>query len=336
MLLLVESQEEKAIAQLRLEENVRNALADQGKRNIGFPSGNRDEIIYSNGEGALWAAFGLVDDAAIARRWNVFGTFEPKRQAQFITVEINIATKSNTAGVAGFFAKDPAKNLTYLMHNGRVGGGKPGVGRNTFLAWSKAELHEAVASDGSLRTGIIVGVVESDDLASRLWKFVQLVRGFKLAAASGELESPEFRRSFSEWEGYKSESSGRRQGRRRSRIDFVSYHGDVVQALHDELIEKMKKGTKVSNSPLIDLYVRQRGKISKIFEVKTSLDRQSLYTAIGQLICHSTGAAAEAERVLVVPEGPMPHDLNVCLLEQGISVRRFTITSGKAPRIVLL
>lgn len=335
MLLLIEDLAEKAALQALLEENVSQNLTNQGRRNIGFPSGNRDEIIYANVEGTLWAAFGDVDDAAIPRTWNVFGVFDPKRHSQFITVEINIPTKSNSARVAGFFARDPQTNRTYLMHDGSVGGGKPGVGRSAFLAWSKAEMVEALAADGTTRSGIIVGSIDSDDLTSRLWKFVELVRGFKQAVASGELDSAEFRRAIAEWESYRKEASGRRQGRRKSAIDYVSYHGDVVQCLYDECVAKARSGEQVLNSPLIDLYVRRGEAMTAIYEVKTSVDRQAVYTAIGQLLCHSSVTDKTVKMTLVVPTGALASDLERCLEKHAIVVRRYEIIPGEIPEVVL-
>lgn len=115
MLLMVEDGREKSDAQKAMETSVRQHLADQGIRNIGFPSGNVDERLYANGSGSLWAVFSKADQAAVPRRWNAFGVFDPKRHAQIITVEINIPTTSNSARVAGFFARDPATAEVYLM-----------------------------------------------------------------------------------------------------------------------------------------------------------------------------------------------------------------------------
>jgi hypothetical protein len=151
MLLMVEDTSEKRAAQKTLEASVRQHLTDQGVRNIGFPSGNVDERLYANGLGELWAAFGKVDDAAIPRRWNAFGVFDPKRHAQIITVEVNIPTTSNSARVAGFFAREPATGDVYLMHDGSIGGGKAGVGRSAFLSWAKATLEDVSRDDGDNR-----------------------------------------------------------------------------------------------------------------------------------------------------------------------------------------
>lgn len=335
MLILVENAKDKKAAQKTLQSLVCDNLEDQGLRNIGFPSGNVDEVIYSNGAGELWAAFGKVGDVAIPRRWNVFGVFDPSRNSQLITVEINIATGSNSAQVAGFFAKDPSTGQVYLMHGGRVGGGKPGVGRSAFLAWSKATLEDVYASDGTTRSGIIIGNVATNDLAGRIWHFVQLVRNFKDAVASGELDSDEMRDAIVQWGEFNSESSGRRQGRRESVLDYTSYHGEVVKALYEERLTNRRDGERVGNNRLIDLFVIKNSVMTEIFEVKTSLDRQSIYTAIGQLFCHSVDGATSISRTLVVPEGQLPAGLEKCLASHSISIRRFSITSAKVPSVIL-
>jgi len=335
MLLMVEDVREKRDAQKAMETAVRQHLADQGIRNIGFPSGNVDERLYANGSGSLWAAFSKADEAAVPRRWNAFGVFEPKRHAQIITVEINIPTTSNSARVAGFFARDAATGEIYLVHDGSIGGGKAGVGRSAFLAWSKASLEDVRSADGSDRAGIIIGRVDSEDIAGRLWHFVQVVKGFKDAVARGDLDDPAVRQAIAEWENFNSEGSGRRRGRRRSEIDYISYHGDVVERLFEERKARSADGERVLNSKLIDLYVRKGETMTEIYEVKTRTDRQSIYTAIGQLISHSTDAPTGIRRTLVLPEGPLPPDLEKALGSLPIELRRFSLSAGKAPKVIL-
>lgn len=248
MLVMVENASKKRAAQKVMEASIRRQLADQGIRNIGFPSGNVDERLYSNGSGTLWAAFSNMEEAAIPRRWNAFGVFDSKRHAQIITVEINIPTTSNSAMVAGFFARDPATEEVYLMHDGSIGGGKAGVGRSEFLSWSKAALEDVSRANEEDRAGIVIGRIDSDDIAGRLWRFVQLVKDFKDAVARGELSDPKMQQAASEWESFKSEGSGRRRGQRRTKIDYISYHGDVVELLFEERCSLCADDERVLNS----------------------------------------------------------------------------------------
>lgn len=336
MLIAVEDVAEKRAAQKLVEQTVRASLPSRGRRNIGFPSGNRDEILYSRGTGKLWCAFGSGEDAAIPRTWNAFGVYEDSRRTQMITVEVNIPTKSNSASVAGFFARDPATGAVYLMHDGGVGGGKVGVGQAAFLAWSRSELLEVEREGRGSREGILIGRVDSRDLASRLWRYVQLVRAFKDAVKGGLLDTDAIRRQLAEWEAYRREGSGRRKGRRRAEIDYFSYHGDVVDLLKVEREQSLDKGERILNGPLIDLYVRSGSQMTELYEVKTSLGRQSIYTGIGQLLAHSHKEPSGVQKILVLPEGEFPDGLEDCVTSLGIVIRRFSLKSGASPKLKLL
>jgi hypothetical protein len=326
----------KRAAQKELERSVKARLKSKGVRNIGFQSGNSDETIFSNGSGSLWCAFGSAEDAKIPRRWNAFGVFDDKRHAQIITVEVNIPTTTNSGTVAGFFARDPSTGIVYLMHDGGIGGGKPGVGQSAFLAWSDHELIDVGRANGDVREGILVGRVDSTDIAARIWRYVQSVRDFKDAIASGALDTDALRRRVAEWDAYRKEARGRRRGTRRAEIDYISYHGDVVDLLREECEARKSASEQVLNSPLIDLYVRSGGTMTELFEVKTSISRQSLYTAIGQLVTHSADGGASVSKTLVIPEGDLPDDLVRSIAALNIDVRRFRLSRGAKPKISLL
>jgi hypothetical protein len=144
----------------------------------------------------LWAAFGgLTEDAAIERYWNAFGVYRPDRPAQTPIVEINILTQSNNANVAGFFAKDSETGDIFLMHSGKVGGGRPGIGKNAFLVSSKAKLIDILSTNRDAREGIAIGKLSAPDLADRIWTFVEKVQNFKDQADAGTLETDDFKQT---------------------------------------------------------------------------------------------------------------------------------------------
>lgn len=262
----------------------------------------------------------------MARTWNAFGVHRPGGAAFNITVEINIPAKSNSRRVAGFVARDPASGREYLMHDGSVGGGRKGVGRDAYLAWSKSPLEEVSTSDGGSREGIVVCDVGAPEAPDRLWRFVTSVRRFKDAVKAGLLEDANFRRELSEYERYRREFSGREKGRRSASIDYLSYHGEVVEALCLERTAAAKTGERVYNSQLVDLYVRAGGVVTEVYEVKTRCERQSIYTAIGQLVTH---APADIRRIMVLPHGRVDDDLTSALTTSGISLRRFSLVGPK-------
>ena len=75
--------------------------------------------------------------------------------------------------------------------------------------------------------------------------------------------------------------------------------------------------------------------MTEIYEVKTNTERQTIYAAIGQLMTHSNPAPMGVVRTLVLPEGDLPGDLSRALASMGIGLRRFTISSGETPIVVL-
>lgn len=335
MLMRIEDSREKKNAQERLERAVKAKLVNQGVRNIGFPSNNLDEVIFAKAKGELWAAFGTVSDVAIPRRWNAFGVYDTDRHSQSITVEINISVNSNSARVSGFFAKDTLTGNVYLMHTGKVGGGALGVGKTQFLRWSKSKLVDVSCGDGKVRSGIVVGNVDTDDLVSLIWKFVNRVKDFKQAVRQGQLNAPVLLHEIAERGRTPSLNSGRRTGKRCGEIDYYSYHDDVVRCLYKERVSDCAASEQVDWNQLIDLFVCVGEVMTEIYEVKTSTDRQSIYTAIGQLINHSIDASPTVKRTLVLPEGTISTDLERCLKSLSISLRRFVINGRDIPEVML-
>ena len=107
---------------------------------------------------------------------------------------------------------------------------------------------------------------------------MQSVRAFKNAVDRGELDNDAMRKRVAEWEEYRKENSGRRRGSRRTEIDYVLYHGDIVDLLKVEREDRKTPYEQILNSPLIDLFVRSHSRMTEIYEVKTSLSSASRYT----------------------------------------------------------
>jgi len=323
----------------KLKRKLSGSLINQGVKNIGFPSGNVDRTIYSAGKGRLWGSFGgLADDKSTPRYWNAFGAYDPDRRSQTIVVEINIALNSNSARVGGFFAEDVETGEVFLMHTGKVGGGQPGVGKTGFLISSKAHLTEVLEEDGSgVRTGILISKIDAVDVSGRIWKFVQDVDQFKQRVRAGELGTPQFKHQEEEFDKYKKEFSGKKRGAHGGVFEYETFHGDVVQKLYEERVSRCKPNESVHNNILIDLYVKRDGALSEVYEVKTYVDRQVLYTAIGQLATHSVEKRGSAQRILVLPQkAKIPNDIAHSLSELGIRLRRYRISGSRENRTIKL
>jgi hypothetical protein len=338
MFILVENNRQKRAAQTALERNLKRVLKRQGMRNIGHPGGNFDEVLYSRGAGTLWAAVGrLSDEDAIARYWNGFGVYWPNMHHQDIVVEINVPIERNTAQIAGFFARDSETGQVFLMHTGKVGGGQSGIGKKNFLVHSRAKLVDVAAEDGRPRRGVVIGDVNATDLCSRIWQYVLRVQRFKEDNDAGKLSTAAFKRRVAEFDRYSREFSGKKSGSNGGSFEYITYHGDVVDALYNERCARAKRGEEVFNSSLIDLFVKKNGKLTEVYEVKTGTERQTLYTAIGQLVTHSIGISSPTARFLVVPaSGDLAPDFVATIKAQRIQVRRFRLAGPARERRVIL
>lgn len=338
MLTLVSDTKRKKDAQAALEHELKGSLKRLGIRNIGFPGGNVDQTMYSAGKGELWVAFsGPSEDFAVPRYWNAFGIYDPNRPAQTIAVEINIPSESNSAQVAGFFAEDNETGDIFLMHSGKVGGGRLGIGKSEFLFWSKAKLVDVAEKDGGIRSGIPICKLNDSAIVGRILAFVKRVQSFKGQAAAGGFNSPAFKQQVKEFDRYSKEFSGKKSGVRGGPFEYVTYHGDIVQKLYDDRISRVGPGEKVFNSPLIDLFVKKRGVLSEVYEVKTGGGRQMLYTAIGQIVTHATISHNKVAKFLVIPaDESIPKDLKQAIGVLGIEVRRFKLSGPGRSRTVEL
>lgn len=324
MLIILERSAEIYAAQRRLEQTIAKALSAKERRTIGFPSDNVPNALLHN-DGNIWYWTADLKDEGVAhkRRLNWFGLMQPTGTVD-ITVEINTLYSGHSGRVGGFFARDPDTGKTYLLHSGRIGGGREGVSRSAFLAYSDQKLVEAADSKGLVREGVLVMPIQAEDAFYSARRYVLSVSKFKAAVRDGSLNSPEFKKKKKDFADYYKESSGRRRGKRSAKIDYVSRHGDVVDTLYRRRKTSLKKEERLVKNAWIDLGVELNDELSEVYEVKTSADRSSIYAAIGQLLVH--GQKSSCRRFLVLPkEEILAGDLTSALEALNISIKTFSI-----------
>ncbi len=124
---------------------------------------------------------------------------------------------------------------------------------------------------------------------------------------------------------FSSEFSGKKKVKSNERTEANVVHGYVVDQLK-LFVEKSFKSSIVFNTQKIDLAIDLSGTITTIFEVKTSSDTQSIYTAVGQLFMHAVGMP-NVNKIVVLPE-TLENEITInCLNELGIEVILFSITN---------
>jgi hypothetical protein len=325
MFFMLEKRAEIARAQDLLELTLEQQSDGEVVRDIGYPGGRRPgETIKTFGNYWYWPGALKAGSTTTPRRLNWFGLYSDNDGVS-ITVEVNVVKKGRNDRVGGFFGRDSDTGRTYLFHSARIGGGRAGVGKEAFLAWSNEPLRQVMDSEGSYREGVLMGPVEGKGAARTLLRYVATVAAFKEAVREGVVESPEFQGRLKQLRDYYAEPRGLRTGQRGVVLDYVSRHGDVVDALSAWLQEAgLKQGRRLVKNVLIDLGVAKGDQLEGVFEVKTSTDRSSIYAGIGQLMVH--GVRAD-RRVLALPAGcPLPSGLEDALDELDIELMRFRLT----------
>lgn len=162
-----------------LKEKLSESLKDNIDTTIGFPSGNYQTNVIHNSQ--IWYnSYEINEDGKTRRYWNGFGLSKSikTKKSLDISVEINIPFTGVNRQVSGFFAKDESTGEIFLMHRGKIGGGRKGIGKNAFINWAGLELIEVIDGEKTSRV-IKIANLNNNDLARNIASFVAKVSNFK-------------------------------------------------------------------------------------------------------------------------------------------------------------
>jgi len=289
-------------------------------RKIGYHSGYNQEKVYWHDDLGFWWL--LNRTVAGNRWWCCYGIENPEHQDMLsITVETNSPFEGVNRRIGGLFVKDEAGRV-YIAHSGKVGGGRPGIGKEAFWESYGGEQVETVEwPDGRESRTIVISPVDSERLPAHIARFVHEVARFKNAAASGKpaIRRERLRRIFTP------EFEGQRRGYTPAgEIEARCDHGTVVRQLYEVLTDD---GHEAVNDRR-DLYILAGDEVTHLFEVKTDLSTTSLYQGVGQLMLHGAAKEPTPKRILVVPVQP-DKDTRQALDRLGIGVLVFDWSDGQ-------
>ena len=315
-----------AEAQAALEATMRREFSDSETRTITFPAGRvLDAQVMTDGHYWYYPHFDPNMEVGTPRMFNWFGILRPGHLR--ITLEANVVPEGQNPHVRGFFARHPATGALYLMHTGDVAGGAPGVRGRAFRAWHAEPRDEVYDPAGDLRFGFCVMELNALAATRSLVRYVNRIDAFREAVRNRQVrvDDPNFQREMQELDDFYEEPRGRRTKRGTGQVDYLSRHGDVVDALHDWREQRgLERRHRVVKNVFIDMGVANaRGRLVELYEVKTSAARSDVYCAIGQLIVHGPPSC---ERVIVLPHGErLADDLCEALQRNRIALLRFTL-----------
>lgn len=206
----------------------------------------------------------------------------------------------------------------YLIHRGKVGGGKKGVGKSAFLRWYTGE-SETKAGEQSLHGGeliemmdgnkvtpvIVIGGLEEPRLLDRLTQFVLCAKEFRQLASTGKLRQQGKKPAVKA--GRTDDSPGLPGGEFAGTKQYTQKRNVVAQCDHglvvNHLLHLLREEGHVARRDLLrDAYILKGERVTHLFEVKTASNTTSLYAAVGQLLWHGGGGRAN-RLVCVLPHG---------------------------------
>jgi hypothetical protein len=148
---------------------------------VGYQGSSEEANLLWHRDLQVWVL--LQADRLDSRYWCAFGVDDPQPASMLsITCEINSPKEGIDRRCAGLFVRGANGNV-FLAHSGKVGGGRPGIGKTAFLNHLG---HDEVMSvrfpDGKERDYIVLGRIDDSHLRHRLAAFVHSVAQFKEAA----------------------------------------------------------------------------------------------------------------------------------------------------------
>ncbi len=170
-----------------LEANFASGAMPFPQHDVGWPGGHARLDIFWHPTEAVWGTFQRTPPGATNRKtpcfWICFGTQSPEKVASLdIAVETNPPHQGVDARLGGAFAIDDAGHV-YLLHSGRVGGGKRGVSPARFLE-TCTDLNTAFVPERN-STMIVISRISAPDLTGAIGRYVHRVAEFKEAIRSG-------------------------------------------------------------------------------------------------------------------------------------------------------
>jgi len=272
-----------------IDEEIKVKLGHQG---ASFPA----KVLWLK-ELGIWKFSQAVKDI---RYWNAFGIGKPGASGVLsIASEINFPWSQIDRKTGGAFAEDHWGNV-FVIHRGKIGGGKKGVGKSLFEhnyrgVWSWMEDGDGVSEVA------VIGHLQSDRFALQAAQFVKKIEIMKLSAA----ESVQTEMDFAEIT-FREDLIGSETPLPEDEIVVACDHDLVVSELAAAL---QRQKIKIGNDAESELFAVDpaENRISHIFEIVTDAKEKSIMAAIGRLLLQTSAAAVNPFPVLVLPEDTVSH-----------------------------
>jgi hypothetical protein len=282
------------------------------KVQLGHPGGTVSARILWSDRLGIW----MFHEKGVKSRYgHAFGVGKPSGTSPVpITCEINFPPHGIDRRMGGALAYDRQDRI-YVVHRGKIGGGKKGVGKVLFEklyrgVWAHMEDGDAVS------TVALVGALNSPRFVRQVAQFIRKIERMKDVMSS---RSPQMEITFDEAH-FREELVGAGYDPSERFPESDCDHGLVVSDLQGAL---EKKKFKIENDADCDLcIVDAKRQTTAVFQVMTDNSSAALHAGIAKLLLKSADLAQTPRLILAAPEGIEP-SLGEKLTKLGIDVLEY-------------
>lgn len=176
--MVVTNRQEIADLVLRFREILCSGLQQQVHAIVGYKGGSMPLALHWSDDVQMWMGYESAEDTQIGRYWTVFGLERPfPDQNMLITAEINFPMEGIDRRLGGAFVTTSEDDIL-VVHRGRIGGGRNGIGKSLF--WDNYRGRTLTAIDGDRETDFaVIGALDSPSFAYQVRNFVAEVERIK-------------------------------------------------------------------------------------------------------------------------------------------------------------
>lgn len=229
------------------------------------------------------------------RYWNAFGLGKPQASGHLpITAEINFPLTGIDRKTGGAFARD-AWNRIYVIHRGKIGGGKKGIGKTLFEENYRGNW--AWMEDGdSLAEVAVIGALQSPRFALQAAQFVRKIEKLKSAASFSSQTSLNFSEA-----AFHEELVGSLPSLPPDNIADACDHDLIVSQLAAQL-HRWK--FKVGNDENMELFVTKPASdgVSHLIAVCADTHEKAVMVAAAKLLLQKAVQEDHPSVILLLPE----------------------------------
>jgi len=264
----------------------------------------------------LWSArlgiWMMNEKMSGGRYGHAFGAEKPTSSSHIpITCEINFPVKGIDRRMGGALAED-RNGRVFVVHRGRIGGGKKGVGKALFDDHYRGVW--AIMEDGCAETMVaLIGVLNSPRFVRQVSQFVRKVDRMKNLFSS---RTSQVEISFDELQ-FREELVGARYADPLADHASMCDHCLIVRDLYDALTGL---GFKAGNDQERDLLIANaRQEITAVFGITPDASILSIQSAAVRLLLANCELPKQPRLILAVPEA-IDETLNRKLKKLGVAV----------------